>query len=77
MICIQLSEIEGSTWHSISYVPHLDKTQYRRFFENCEVGAYRCGARKAGVVADSFTESTPNGFRVREKTVFIIPDVCI
>ena len=36
---------------------HLEALSTGDFLKIAEVGAYRCGARKAGVVADQFTES--------------------
>ena len=77
-ICIQLSEIEGSTLAQHIVCSHLEALSTGDFLkiaksEHTDVGH----VKQALSLIRSLNPIPANGFRVREKTVFIIPDVYI
>ena len=77
-ICIQLSEIEGSTLAQHIVCSHLEALSTGDFLkiaksEHTDVEH----VKQALSLIRSLNPIPANGFRVREKTVFIIPDVYI
>ncbi len=77
-ICIQLSEIEGSFLAQNIVCSHLEALSTGNFLkiaklENTDVEE----VKRALILIRSLNPIPANGFRVREKTVFIIPDVYI
>lgn len=77
-ICIQLSEIEGSTLAQHIVCSHLEALSTGDFLKIAKLEHTDVEhVKQALSLIRSLNPIPANGFRVREKTVFIIPDVYI